>query len=360
LKAKVKGTPFDFLVNFFIEKFEDKLKTKLPDAACKKLDERFDDVTKIFTDIQSSYTHDFPLNNGTRRNITVDLSSSSRFIADNSVVQNLQAQVELSAFSLGTYTGLPPSPYPDIMQSHDISLIFHEYGFNRALHMMQQDGFAYWTFILEDKESPVLKQMTDNLCQKLGKCGANLENQNKKYHAVAVLKKPPELIFTGIPSQMIVIRIPHLSVNTTLEVEGKSHTIIDGDFMVSLKAEISLDIYRSDTEDGGISDIRAFLDLHDPKAETLKMNIDYPDEIKQDYWNDYIKVCLNDFVEPRFNELKDDGTKVIDDFKHILNWDKIMKHFRDANDADGAFLDDIEIVPAEGSFYIGINLKMKN
>ena len=182
--------------------------------------------------------------------------------------------------------------------------------------MMQQDGFAYWTFILEDKESPVLKQMTDNLCQKLGKCGANLENQNKKYHAVAVLKKPPELIFTGIPSQMIVIRIPHLTVNTTVEVEGKSHTIIDGDFMVSLKglweqaedgavlmkviacnaesplilsAEISLDIYRSDTEDGGISDIRAFLDLHDPKAETLKMNIDYPDEIKQDYWNDYIK-----------------------------------------------------------------------
>ena len=29
-EAKVKGTPFDFLVNFFIEKFEDKLKTKLP------------------------------------------------------------------------------------------------------------------------------------------------------------------------------------------------------------------------------------------------------------------------------------------------------------------------------------------
>jgi hypothetical protein len=37
-----------------------------------------------------------------------------------------------------------------------------------------------------------------------------------------------------------------------------------------------------------------------------------------------------------------------------------MKHFDEANDEDGAFLEDVELIPYEGSMLIGINLKMKN
>ena len=65
-------------------------------------------------------------------------------------------------------------------------------------------------------------------------------------------------------------------------------------------------------------------------------------------------------MEPRLNRLREDSTRVDDNIKDILKLDEILKHFKDANDEDGAFIDDIEIVPSEGSIYIGIDLKMKN
>ena len=65
-------------------------------------------------------------------------------------------------------------------------------------------------------------------------------------------------------------------------------------------------------------------------------------------------------MEPLLKTLRKDTTRVDDNLMEILKLDKIMKHFQDANDEDGAFLDDFDIVPTEGSLYIGINLKMKN
>ena len=48
--------------------------------------------------------------------------------------------------------------------------------------------------------------------------------------------------------------------------------------------------------------------------------------------------------------------QIDDDIREKFNLDKILKHFQDANDEDGAFSDDIEIVPTEVSLYFGINL----
>ena len=48
--------------------------------------------------------------------------------------------------------------------------------------------------------------------------------------------------------------------------------------------------------------------------------------------------------------------QIDDDIREKFNLDEILKHFQDANDEDGAFSDDIEIVPTEVSLYFGINL----
>ena len=61
-------------------------------------------------------------------------------------------------------------------------------------------------------------------------------------------------------------------------------------------------------------------------------------------------------MEPRLKTLSEGTTRVDDNLREILKLDKIMKHFQDANDEDGAFSDDIEIVPTEVSLYFGINL----
>ena len=99
--------------------------------------------------------------------------------------------------------------------------------------MMQNEGYDLWDFYLNPDESPHLKLLMENLCRKLGKCGATMNS--KKYHTKAVFKEPPEILFTGIPSQMIVVRIPNLSVQSWLIADGQRHKIVDGNFVISLK-----------------------------------------------------------------------------------------------------------------------------
>ena len=41
--------------------------------------------------------------------------------------------------------------------------------------------------------------------------------------------------------------------------------------------------------DFGISSIKGSLNVFDPQVTTLQLSIDYPDDIKQEYWRDWIE-----------------------------------------------------------------------
>ena len=90
------------------------------------------------------------------------------------------------------------------------------------------------------------------------------------------------------------------------------------------------------------------------------MRQDYPDKIKEDDWRALISMVLNDLIEPLFKELREDTTSVYDDIDEIFNLKDRMTAFRDANDEDGALLDDIQLIPFEGNLMIGVKLRMKN
>ncbi len=44
----------------------------------------------------------------------------------------------------------------------------------------------------------------------------------------------------------------------------------------------------------------------------------------------------------------------------MFDIENLWKRIDEANDKDGAFLEDVELIPYEGSLLIGINLRMKN
>ena len=110
----------------------------------------------------------------------------------------------------------------------------------------------------------------------------------------------------------------------------------------------------------GIQSLRGSFDFYDTKVTTLEMRRDYPDDIKEDYWQRMITLVVNDLVEPNFNDLKEHTTSVHDNIEEIFDLKKLLREFRDANDEDGALIDDVQIEPYEGSLVMGVNLIMKN
>ena len=52
--------------------------------------------------------------------------------------------------------------------------------------------------------------------------------------------------------------------------------------------EITIFKERAGSGDSGISWIKASIDFYDPQVHTLQFNINYPDDIKEEYWKDLI------------------------------------------------------------------------
>ena len=103
--------------------------------------------------------------------------------------------------------------------------------------MRKIDGYFLWLGnpLLGDGESPQLKKVTENLCHKLGKCGS-IMNSKQYYVDTTVLDGHYEILFTGVPTEMVVVRIPNLYVKAGMKVDGKDQRIVEGYFTVSVKS----------------------------------------------------------------------------------------------------------------------------
>jgi hypothetical protein len=131
------------------------------------------------------------------------------------------------------------------------------------------------------------------------------------------------------------------------------------DLLVVADVEI-IPRYERPTETSGISELRLSTLIDNIRVETKEMRVEYPDEIKRQYWEDLIKTVFTDFFEPIRENLRKDSVNLVRKFKEVFDIEHLMKPFDEANDEDGAFLEDVELIPYEGSMLIGINLKMKN
>ena len=115
---------------------------------------------------------------------------------------------------------------------------------------------------------------------------------------------------------------------------------------------------RDPTTDA-ITSLYASADLYDADVTTLAWRREYPDEIKDEYWQDLTNVAINDYGDKMLEELKNSVTDLQKKFKELFDLEKIGEELQGVNDKDGARLEDVVLEAHHGNVVLGIDLHMK-
>ena len=115
---------------------------------------------------------------------------------------------------------------------------------------------------------------------------------------------------------------------------------------------------RDPTTDA-IKSLHATLDLYDTDVTTLAWRREYPDEIKDEYWQDLTNVAINDYGDKMLEDLKNSVTDFKKKLNELFDLEKIGHELQGLNDKDGARLEDVVLEAHHGNVVLGIDLHMK-
>merc|ERR1712180_195883 len=138
----------------------------------------------------------------------------------------------------------------------------------------------------------------------------------EQHWAEIIFKVPPEVIIS--PRQMVQIKVPRVSWKQWSIVNGTNRTIVDCDLLVVADVEI-IPRYERATETSGISELRLSTLINNIRVETKEMRIEYPDEIKRQYWEDLIKTVFTDLFEPIRELLRNDSVNLVRKFRELFD-----------------------------------------
>ena len=115
-----------------------------------------------------------------------------------------------------------------------------------------------------------------------------------------------------------------------------------------------------DPTTNAIKSLHATLDLYDTDVTTLAWRREYPDEIKDEYWQDLTNVAINDYGDKMLEDLKNSVTDFKKKLNELFDLEKIGEELQGLNDEDGARLEDAVLEAHHGNLVLGLDLHMKD
>ena len=116
---------------------------------------------------------------------------------------------------------------------------------------------------------------------------------------------------------------------------------------------------RDPTTDA-ITSLYASADLYDTDVTTLAWRREYPDDIKDEYWQDLTNVAINDYGDKMLEDLKNSVTDFKKNLNELFDLEKIGEELQGLNDKDGARLEDAVLEAHHGNLVLGLDLHMKD